>query len=136
MKKLVTCICVLSLILLSCSKDSEDVIGESSDTIKLSLRKTEFKSGADSVVITTEGDGWWIHSVTVDNNIYFADIQQGHLNVNYMFSNDCFDIQRRGGKTLFVKLKANDSGKNRTVKVKLQAGNFFDDINIIQKGKD
>lgn len=112
----------------SCIED-----GRSKDNIGLSTRDIEFSASADSVIITTQGEFWWI------NHIFFNDQYYNNENVDqeadsYIIVEQNFVIERRDRKTLFVKIDANNTGENRTMVISLQAGDYFDSVEITQSG--
>lgn len=123
-------ILILIIILnLSCS-DSKD--GDWDDNIKLSQKELQFDSLENSVVITTEGDWWWI------SEVFFKDGQTFDLsNVdttanNFTITESEFTLERKNGKQIIIKLFENTTGSERILTVGLQAGNYFDGITITQ----
>lgn len=113
---------------------SKDPIGRWDDNIKLSTKSVDFKSTLDSVIISTEGDWWWIDGVMVDNTTYSfygsddIDLESEH----YTIKQDCFVVERRNKHTLFVKLEANETGLERVITILFEAGDYFDRVTIRQ----
>lgn len=130
----VLCFILFAIICISCS-DEEDPIGIWDDNIKLSTRNAEFTAKADSTIITTEGNWWWIDSVNVNEESDFNFYNNADIDLesdNYSITEDCFLIERRDQNTLFIKIDQNTTSKERIVKINLQAGNYFDGITITQ----
>ena len=104
------------------------------DNIILSTKNVDFLSSADSIVITTEGDGWWIDGISFQDNRYsYYDSSDVNMELeSYSIIEDCFKVERRDKNTLFVKLEDNVSGSERVMTITLEAGDYFDYVNIIQ----
>src|SRR5690554_6255176 len=102
MKKII--IVILSIfILISCS-EKEVPIGIWGDNIKLSTKNVELTSKTDSVTITTEGDWWWINSISFEDSIF---VYYGREDINlesesYSMIEEQFVVERRDKNTLFV----------------------------------
>lgn len=128
-------LCTISLAVLLSSCTEDRAIGDWDDNIKLSLKSAEFSSLGDSVTVTTGGDWWWISDVTVDeaNYYYFPDVDQG-LDY-YSIIRACVTLERCDKKTLRIKVDPNPLNSIRTIKVGLQAGNYFDGVTITQKAR-
>ena len=106
--------------------------GEWDDIIKLSVKSVQFSSGADSAVITTKGNWWWVDGVSV-NGTNFLDFSDIDLESdNYTIREDCFTVKRSDAHTLFIKLEANPLSEKRIVNVWLEAGDYFDSVTITQ----
>jgi hypothetical protein len=108
--------------------------GEWDDNIKLSARNVEFSADGDSVTIKTKGTWWWVIEVSVNNVKYFnfgihAD------SVNYRIERDCFAVERRDSRTLFIKVDANPRDTVRIITVGLEAGDYFDRVRVTQKAR-
>ena len=114
---------------MSCS-DSND--GDWDDNIKLSQKELRFNSLENLAVITTEGDSWWI------SGIFFKDRQTFDLsNVDttansFAITESAFTLERKNGNEISIKLYENTTGSERILTIRLQAGNYFDGITIIQ----
>lgn len=120
-------------ILVSC-KDKENPIGKWNDNIKLSTKSVELAARADSVTITTEGDWWWIDGILFQDSTYsYYNREDINLEADtYTITEDDFTIERRDKNTLFVRLKENNTGIERTMKIGFEAGDYFDNVNIKQ----
>jgi len=126
----------ISIILISsCSK--EEPIGKWDDNIKLSIKYIEFGANPDSVIITTEGDWWWIDGISLDDISYsYYDDENVNLESDsYIISENNFVVERRDKNTLFIKLNENTSGKERVMIIGLEAGDYFDSVTIKQSAK-
>jgi hypothetical protein len=108
--------------------------GKWDDNIKLSDKSVEFGSAADSTIITTQGTTWWIVGISVnDTNYYGWNINP--QSTSYTIREDCVTVSRRDAHTLFLKLEANRTGYHRTVRISLEAGDYFDSVTINQKSR-
>ena len=133
MKKL-SCFTLLILFLILFLSSCIIKDGAWKDNIKLSAKTVEFQAKADSAIITTKGDWWWICDITVnDNHFYGFDINPD--SENYKIKQDCFIVERRDKHTLFIRLDENLLNVSRVVTVGLEAGDYFDRITIMQKAK-
>ncbi len=129
---IVNLLIIIAITNYSCSKKK---IGDWDDIIKLSTKEVEFNSTADSVIITTEGSWWWITDISVDGKYYY-DFTGIDLQANsYSIKQDCFNVEKRDNKTLFIKLDGNPLIVNRIITIGLEAGDYFDRITITQKPK-
>jgi len=108
-------------------------IGKWNDIIKLSAKNIEFEAKADSVIITTEGDWWWITKISLADSIYKESINTAAD--FYIITENSFVIERRDKNTLSIKLNENTTGKKRTMVIGLEAGDYFDSITINQSEK-
>ena len=108
-------------------------IGKWNDIIKLSAKNIEFEAKADSVIITTEGDWWWITKISLADSIYNESINTAAD--FYIITENSFVIERRDKNTLSIKLNENTTGKKRTMVIGLEAGDYFDSITINQSEK-
>jgi hypothetical protein len=122
-------------LLFSCS-DKEDPIGKWDDIIKLSEKEVDFSAATDSVIITTQGTWWWVHSISLNGASYLyydapgVDLESD----NYTIEEQEFTVERRNATTLFVKMNANTSNEERVLDITLEAGNYFDRVCIRQAG--
>ncbi len=123
------------VLLSSCSKSDDDpIIGLWDDNIKLSLKYAEFDADADSVIIKTEGDWWWINEISVNDSSYqyYGNDDIDMESESYTIVEDFFIVERSDKNTLFVKMEKNDSSNDRVMSIVLQAGDYFDYVNIKQ----
>ena len=132
MKRIIYCLSLL-FIGVSCS-DKEDPIGIWGDIIKLSTKSAEFSAKADSVTIKTEGDWWWVNEISINDNTY-SYYHRSDINLqsdHYSIKGDCFVVERRDKNTLFIKMEENLTGEDRLMTVVIEAGDYFDYVNIKQ----
>ncbi len=134
MKKIMTLIIGI-YILVSCSdKVIEEPIGYADDTIKLSIKNVDFTAQVDSITITTEGNWWWINEISFEDSTYIYS-NRDDINLesdSYSIKEEHFVVERRDKNTLFVKITENDTRKERQMNITLQAGNYFDYVLIKQ----
>jgi len=132
MKK--TMILVIGMFILISCKDKENPIGKWDDNIKLSTKSVELTAQADSVTITTQGDWWWIDGISFQDSTY-SYYNREDINLEsdaYSIQEDAFTVERRDKNTLFVRLKENNTGAERTMNIGLEAGDYFDHVSIKQ----
>jgi len=126
----------LSLFIYSCSNSNNDrPDGQWDDIIKLSTKDVTFKSTADSITITTEGDWWWVIGISI-NNEDFEDF--GGIDVtsdNYTIEQNGILVEKRDKNTLFIQADENPLNIERKIVVQLEAGDYFDRVIITQKAQ-
>ena len=135
MKRLI--IIFLSFVLISSCSDKEDPIGKWDDNIKLSTKIVEFGFSADSVLITTGGDWWWIDQISLDD-ISYSYYNNEDINLesdSYTILEDSFVVERRDKNSLFIELNENVTENERVMTIVLEAGNYFDYVYINQSAK-
>jgi hypothetical protein len=49
---------------------------------------------------------------------------------------DWFSVEKRGKQKLVVKVSENKSKNSRKIRITLESGNYFDYVNVSQKGKE
>ncbi len=128
---------ILFLCIFLVSSCSDPVEGKWDDNIKLSAKNFEFGAKVDSVIITTGGDWWWIDEISIDDST-FSYYNNENVNFkldSYSIVENSFVIERRDKNTLFIKLEENITGKERVMRIGLQAGNYFDYVTIKQSEK-
>lgn len=108
-------------------------IGKWDDNIHLSVKAVTFNASGDSVVIKTEGTSWWISSIAVDTTYYYGFTDVNMQADKYSIKKDCFFVERRNAKTLFVRVDANPLQVKRTINIGLEAGDYYDRLTITQK---
>jgi len=134
MKMKKTMILVIGMFILISCKDKENPIGKWDDNIKLSTKSVELTAQADSVTITTQGDWWWIDGISFQDSTY-SYYNREDINLEsdaYSIKEDAFTVERRDKNTLFVRLKENNTGAERTMNIGLEAGDYFDHVSIKQ----
>jgi len=118
-------------VLSSCSSERKTM----KDKFELSTKRAEFSARADSIIITTEGDIWWINDVDVDGSRLFADtkdLKKESMQIN----GEWFSVKKQGDNKLVVKVHENYSKDNRELVITLESGNYFDCIDVLQKGQE
>ena len=117
------------VILTACSKDSPDGIWD--DNIKLSQKEVQFDANENTIVITTEGEGWWIAEITLDNaNV---DISSIDTTVdNFVIDEPEFSIERKNTTEIHITVAKNETGVERKLLIILEAGDYFDHIIVTQ----
>lgn len=125
---------IMIIALLSSCSDKEDPIGKWDDNIKLSTKSAEFNAKSDSIIIKTEGDWWWIEQISLGDNHYqyYNRTDIDLESTSYFIKEADFVVERRDENTLFIKLNRNNTGKERIMTISLEAGDYFDYINIKQ----
>jgi hypothetical protein len=106
--------------------------GKWDDNIHLSAREFTFNASGDSAIINTEGTSWWISDIEVDTTYYYGFTDINMQEDNYSIKKDCFFVEHRDKKTLFVKVNANPFNVKRIITIGFEAGDYFDRITITQ----
>ena len=57
-------------LLVACGNSEDDVDGKWDDNIKLSQKEVSVSGDSNTIDITTEGTGWWIAEIFLDNKNY------------------------------------------------------------------
>ncbi|UMB54685.1 hypothetical protein MKD41_04255 [Lutibacter sp. A64] len=126
---------LLSIIILSlscCNSDSKESIGLWDDNIKLSQKTVEFSSDKNSIVITTEGEWWWIDMVTLNDDSNFDMNEIDTSASNFIIEESEFKIERKNATEIHIEMNKNETNSERILFIGLQAGNYFDRIIITQ----
>ena len=126
---------VFAVAICSCHKGHDRLDGDWDDIIQLSTHTVDFNAAGDSVTIKTGGSWWWITGICVDSTCYNRFSGVNVLADEYIIRQNCFDVERRGKNTLFVKVDANPLNVKRIIVVGFEAGDYFDGLKIIQKPK-
>jgi hypothetical protein len=124
---------VFTLFFLNISISCTRTEGKWNDIIKLSTKQATFQANGDSIEILTKGDWWWITDVSVNNNWFYNFQNINREDDSYKIIQDCFDVERRNKKSLFIKVDTNKSNTQRIITVGLEAGDYFDRVTITQK---
>lgn len=129
MKKITALLLLLSLA--SCSNDDVPKDGDWDDIIQLSQDQVLFGPGGGSATITTEGQWWWVHGISLngtDIDISGVDTTSDTFEVD----GPGFTVRRENATELYIEMAENQSGTERTLTVGLEAGDYFDGIVAIQ----
>lgn len=115
----------------SCS-DSERPVGQWEDNIKLSQKEAEFTAENNSIVITTEGEWWWIDHIAINGEVQSTLDGVDTTESNFIIDEEEFRIERRNSTEIHIEMTQNRTGSERILVIGLQAGNYFDGIRIVQ----
>lgn len=121
---------LLFLSLLSCDVDRLD--GDWDDIIKLSEREVNVTAEANTVLITTEGTWWWIDFVSLNKDRSYELSGIDTSEENFLIEEDEFSIERRNANEILISINKNETGSERRLFIGLQAGDYFDNITIVQ----
>jgi hypothetical protein len=135
MRKIACLGCFIMLILVYSCSDKKELDGKWDDNIKLSARTVGFGSNADSSIITTEGEWWWITGVSVNNEHFIIPQDLNLQSDQYTLKNDYCVVERRNKNTIFIKAAANPNSAPRIITIELEAGDYFDYITVTQAAK-
>lgn len=115
----------------SCKKEP---IGKWDDIIKLSQKNVNLSSEESSIMITTEGEWWWITEIIFNSEKIILD-DSINTSKDFYIEHTEFSIERKNKTTLLVSMSENTSNQERILHIGLEAGNYFDGINITQSKK-
>lgn len=118
----------------SCMQDGKR-IGEWNDSIKLSTNTASLSASSDSIVITTKGTWWWVNDILVNGN-YLVFNPADTEKQNFEIQGDWFTIERCDNQKLIVRVDENESDEDRNIKITLEAGDYFDSIDVHQLARD
>lgn len=123
---------IFFLILSSCKSD--EPYGQWDDNTKLSEKEVTVSSESNSLVITTEGISWWINEIGLDDDWSYDISRIDTSQENFLIEESKFTIERKNFNEIHISLTENQSNVERTLLIRLQAGNYFDVIKVIQVG--
>ena len=121
---------ILFLTQISC--DSKEPDGKWDDNIKLSEKELSISAEINSVVITTEGTGWWIHGIGLNDDWNYDLNSIDTTKKNFVIEEDEFTIERKNATEIHISMTQNETGFERVLVIGLQAGNYADGIKITQ----
>ncbi len=114
----------------------------------MSQKRVQIDGAKQTVKITTEGDWWWITDLSYNGrSIYFSDnkcwdangvVNDIILKINreiVAIQSKDFIIEKKGKTAIYITMPENNTGRENKLVINLEAGNYFDDITIIQKSK-
>lgn len=116
---------------LSCS-NSDRPDGDWDDNIKLSQKEAKLTAENDSIVITTEGEWWWIDNISLNGDSNFDLSGIDTTEKNFIVDNAEFMIERKNATEIHIEMTKNQTGSERKLIIGLQAGDYFDRIVITQ----
>ena len=128
--KTTTIFIFIACMLQSCN-DEEKLIGLWDDIIKLSEKEVAISAESNSLVITTEGTGWWINEIGLDDD-WSYDIDGIDTTQDFLIEENDFIIERINTNEIHISMTENHSDLNRILSITLQAGNYSDRVRIIQ----
>jgi hypothetical protein len=107
------------------------------DIIKLSVKEHRFGKEKDSLVVTTEGDYWWMMDYVRTNNVLDTVRVTKHDSIYGAseLQSRWFRVTREATKKLLVQVDANDSGVERWFDLTLEADDYFGSLKIIQSAE-
>ncbi|WP_282122487.1 hypothetical protein [Algibacter mikhailovii] len=125
-------ISILFLGLLSCDKNTNE--GAWEDNIKLSHKEINFTAESNTVLITTEGNWWWINGIALNDDWSYDISEIDTTQDKFLIEDTAFTIERRNTNEIHIAMTENQTSSARTLTIGVQAGNYFDSIKIIQSG--
>ncbi len=123
---------ILTLLLSTSCSDSERPVGQWDDNIKLSQKEAEFTAENNSIVITTEGEWWWIDHIAINGEVQSTLDGVDTTESDFIIDEEEFRIERRSSTEIHIEMTQNQTGSERILVIGLQAGNYFDGIRIVQ----
>lgn len=116
----------------SCGADKP--VGKWEDNISLSEKEVTIGAESNSLVITTRGTWWWINGIGLDDDWSYDIDGIDTTQDNFLIEENEFTIERKNANEIHISLTENQSDVERTLTIGLQAGNYFDRIEVIQSG--
>jgi hypothetical protein len=118
----------------SCSNSDrpDRPIGDWDDNIKLSQKEAKLTSENDSIVITTEGEWWWIYNISLNGESNFDLSGIDTTAKNFIVDETEFKIERKNTTEIHIEMTKNQTGSERVLIIGLEAGDYFDRILITQ----
>jgi hypothetical protein len=117
----------------SCSNSDRPAIdGDWDDNIKLSQKEAKLTAENDSIVITTEGEWWWIDNISLNGESNFDLSGIDTTTKNFIIDETEFKIERKNTTEIHVEMTKNQTGSERILIIGLEAGDYFDRIIITQ----
>lgn len=121
--------------MVSCSK-SDKPIGQWDDIIKLSQKEAQFSSEKDSVLITTEGQWWWVTGISFNGNSNYDLSGIDVTSDNFTIDEPEFKVERRSSTEIYIEMAKNQTDSLRTLNIELEAGDYFDGVKITQSANN
>ena len=125
-------ISILFLNAASCGADEPN--GKWDDSINLSEKEVTISAESNSLVITTVGTWWWINGIGLDDDWSYDISGIDTTQDDFLIEENEFTIERKNVNEIHISLTENQSDVERTLTIGLQAGNYFDRIEVIQSG--
>lgn len=112
--------------------------GDWTDVIGLSSKTAYLPAEGGNVKIQTKNEGWWFTGFTIEGTDIPLSWQEKQKQIedtlNFEKTFDWFTL-KRNFKTIDLVVTPNHTGKKRIFIIKLQGGNYFDQIEGIQETK-
>ena len=97
----------------------------------MSQKEVQFDANENTILITTEGEGWWIAEIALDN----SNVDISSINTtadNFVIDEPEFSIERKNTTEIHITVTKNETGVERKLLITLEAGNYFDHIIVTQ----
>lgn len=131
MKKFIFLILSLSVLYACSDKNVSPLVGKWNDIIKLSQKEALISAEKDSILITTQGEWWWITSISINDSAYdFHEVNT--TGNNFTIKGKDFKIERKNKTEIYILMFKNETGAERILKIGLEAGDYFDRIIVNQ----
>jgi hypothetical protein len=116
----------------SCSNSEPDQpIGLWKDNIKLSQKEAKLSAENNSILITTEGESWWLTDITLNGVNVELDKTITHRS-NFVIEKTEFRMERKKDNEIHIQMTKNETGVERVLIIGLEDGDYFDRIKITQ----
>jgi hypothetical protein len=126
-------------ILNACNHTEYIPLGLGDDHIKLSVKEHRFGKEKDSLVVTTEGDFWWMTRSSVRTNNVLDTVKiTKYDSIRYEvleLQSGWFRVTKEAAKKLVIRVDANDSGMERWFNLGLSEGDRGSSLKIIQSAE-
>ncbi len=119
------------LLLFSVSCTDSSPVGIWEDNIKLSEKEVEVSGQFNSILITTQGAGWWLSGIRVNDS--YIDINSTNTVLSdFIIETTDFKIERKNTTEIHIDIFENTTDSVRILDIGLQSGDYFDNIIIKQ----
>lgn len=136
MKKSIAALSLLLLAMVSCKQNDQKIEGDgyAPDDIGLSTKTVTFDKAGGEKVISTKGDIWSICSFVDFQTLKFIkNAISSTVEDETVFLYDGISVQKNGRKGLKISVVENTTGQPQKIAIQVTSGNYFDDIQIMQK---
>ena len=110
---------------------AEAPIGKSPDLIGLSETELDLSGERQTVKITTEEGGWWINDIKVDGETLYMqtlpDMDKLADTGEFYAKCDWVEVKCEN-YVIYITVEPNTTSEERTFRIQLEAGNYFDSI--------
>lgn len=111
--------------LISCTRYEEGW----SDSIQVSTKSVNFNSKGGDFTVTSKGS-FWFRGINMPDSTYVLNSNWGTIPCKMV--GDWYTVNRTEDKTLVIHVDANTTGKAREFIISLEAGDYFDSVNVTQ----